>query len=307
MSGFEETGVTRVSLHLGGPDANLKRRRPALHVLRGWNVGALYLIDELKLPLVMGRDKNAGLCIDHDSVSRQHAVLDRDPLGSVFVRDNGSTNGIFVNGKKVPSWTLQPGDKFYLGEIIIRYDLLDEDDIGFTRDVRDKINASKRDALTNLLSKGYFLEEVPKILQYSHKKKRDFFIVAIDIDHFKMVNDTYGHQAGDVVLQAVSAMLQKGIRENDLAIRYGGEELIAILFDLADNTALQVANRLREEVAKKPIVAGGKEIPVTISLGVSRLLEGDTLETLFQRADAALYHSKKAGRNRLTAADEVRT
>ena len=124
-------------------------------------------------------------------------------------------------------------------------------------------------------------------------------MIMIDIDHFKMVNDTYGHRTGDGVLRVVAGIIKKEIRDIDSLARYGGEEFAVILPHTVLSPALEVAERLRAKVEESRFSYKGKQFSVTISLGVGEIQEDDTLESFLQRVDAALYAAKNAGRNQL--------
>jgi len=130
----------------------------------------------------------------------------------------------------------------------------------------------------------------------------------VDIDHFKRFNDNFGHVVGDQVLRLVAKALQEGVRESDLAARYGGEELIAILpgADLAACTA--VAERIRHGIAKGKITrrSTGEELPgITVSIGVGEFQFGESLEDMIDRCDRALYQAKKRGRNLVVTENEI--
>jgi len=124
-------------------------------------------------------------------------------------------------------------------------------------------------------------------------------MIMIDIDHFKMVNDTYGHRTGDGVLRVVAGIIKKEIRDIDSLARYGGEEFAVILPHTVLSPALEVAERLRAKVEESRFSYKGKQFSVTISLGVGEIQEDDTLESFLQRVDAALYAAKDAGRNQV--------
>lgn len=129
--------------------------------------------------------------------------------------------------------------------------------------------------------------------------------VLCDLDHFKSINDTRGHDAGDLVLKAVSAALSKGVRDVDFLARWGGEEFLAVLPDTNGDGAALVAERLREFVAALELTHDGQPLRVTTTLGVATLREGETAEQAIARADAALYEGKRGGRNRVVRADAL--
>jgi diguanylate cyclase (GGDEF)-like protein len=122
----------------------------------------------------------------------------------------------------------------------------------------------------------------------------------LDLDHFKQINDNYGHPLGDQVLQQFAKRCQSSVREVDLIGRYGGEELVILLPETDSETAILVAERLRASVEETPMKVSGQEFNVTVSIGVSRKDENTLeLETLIARADQAMYIAKHKGRNRV--------
>ena len=123
-------------------------------------------------------------------------------------------------------------------------------------------------------------------------------LVLVDIDHFKKVNDTWGHEAGDAVLKQVARILQDGVRSVDICVRYGGEEIAMLLAQTDSEHAVEVAERLRERIAAQPIRHGGAEISVTASFGVATYPETVKVrDQLFPASDKALYIAKHEGRN----------
>jgi diguanylate cyclase (GGDEF)-like protein len=130
--------------------------------------------------------------------------------------------------------------------------------------------------------------------------KRPFCCMMLDLDHFKRINDEYGHLIGDQVLQEFAKRCERSVREVDLVGRYGGEEIMILLPETDRETSMQVAERLRTTIVATPIQVFGKEISVTVSIGVATQDENTTdLETLIARADQALYIAKHKGRNRV--------
>jgi diguanylate cyclase (GGDEF)-like protein len=127
----------------------------------------------------------------------------------------------------------------------------------------------------------------------------------IDIDHFKRVNDTYGHEAGDAVLKALAASLQLAAREGDVVARLGGEEFVLLLPSATKEVAAAVAERLRGHVQALSVATGGSTVQVTASFGVSLQAQGEEWSTALQRADVALYEAKRGGRNRVVLAVEA--
>jgi len=163
------------------------------------------------------------------------------------------------------------------------------------------LEAALTDALTGLYNRRYMAQHLPGLLAKAAAAGKPLALFMIDIDHFKKVNDTYGHAAGDAVLKAVAARIPDLVRAEDTAARMGGEEFMAVLPDAGPEPALRVAERLRLAIAETKIAdpAAPDGLSVTVSIGVASAKAGETPEALMGRADAALYRAKQAGRNRV--------
>ena len=160
----------------------------------------------------------------------------------------------------------------------------------------------QHDALTTVYNRAYLLDMLPKLIATSQRYQENLSIVMVDLDHFKAINDSYGHLGGDMVLKATALVMQQGIRETDLVARYGGEEFMLVLPHTNQEQAWLVAEKVRLQLSHTHITLPDQELPiqVTASLGVTQLLAIDSVDSLIQRADALLYQSKKQGRNRCT-------
>lgn len=165
------------------------------------------------------------------------------------------------------------------------------------------ITMAVTDSLTGLHNRRYLDTHMPVLLSRATGRERPLSVIMIDFDHFKRVNDQYGHDGGDDVLREFAARLRKKIRGMDVMCRYGGEEFAIVLPDTDLAASAHVAERILEAVSEKPfLLAGGKhQIDMTISIGIAslRLMGADTVEALFARTDAALYEAKTKGRNRI--------
>ena len=157
---------------------------------------------------------------------------------------------------------------------------------------------ARTDALTGLWNRMHFGEQLTRILAEADRYEHPVSLVLMDIDHFKQVNDTWGHEAGDAVLRQVARVLQDGVRAVDICVRYGGEEIAMLLAQTDSAHAVEVAERLRARVAETPVKHGPAEIPVTASFGVATYPETVKVrDQLFPAADKALYIAKHDGRN----------
>lgn len=156
-----------------------------------------------------------------------------------------------------------------------------------------------KDQLTGLYNFGYFAEELGhRVEEYSrHNEHQELALILLDIDHFKRFNDTYGHQAGNVVLQEFAKCLQKQTRKMDVVCRYGGEEFVCILPMCAKNKAFECAERIRKAVAQLNFIFNDERVKITSSIGVATMRPGLDTATLIEAADQALYQAKSEGRN----------
>ncbi len=170
--------------------------------------------------------------------------------------------------------------------------------------VQSAMEAAVRDPLTGLSNRRYFDRHVTTLFDTAMAEERSLSLITLDIDHFKLVNDTYGHQAGDEVLRIFANRVSKNVRGKDLAYRFGGEEFVVVMPDTDQDLAFVVADRMRREVAASAFVTneGDHEISVTVSAGVA-CMNGpeDTLDAMLKRADDALYTAKRNGRNQVIA------
>lgn len=155
------------------------------------------------------------------------------------------------------------------------------------------------DALTGVHNRHWMVDAFPRALHRCELNKSPFAIMMVDIDHFKRVNDTYGHLVGDIALKVVAKCMAESFRPHDLLVRYGGEEFAALFSDIDLEEAKAIAERLRTRVADTVIHHEGISFQVTISIGIARTQHEEKLETLIGEADQALYRAKELGRNRV--------
>ena len=165
-------------------------------------------------------------------------------------------------------------------------------------------NLAAHDPMTQLLNRRGLTDALQ--LYFNSRKAEPAYALMVDVDHFKRINDSYGHQAGDTVLCHVAQVLRSTVRRGDLTGRMGGEEFVAICLDSDAEGVMQLAERLRAamESHAMPMAGGGKMLHCTVTVGVSHQFTGvEGLEVAIQQADAALYRGKAAGRNRVELAD----
>jgi diguanylate cyclase (GGDEF)-like protein len=174
---------------------------------------------------------------------------------------------------------------------------------------REYERAAKTDLLTGVHNRRWMDEMFPRQVARSQRSGQPLAVLMVDIDRFKRLNDTYGHQLGDVVLKATARKLAETLRPTDFLVRYGGEEFIAMLPGAAQDQAAVAAERLRIAVERTDFAAPepGTMLKVTVSIGVAVLANGETLEQLIERADNALYRAKAAGRNTVVTTSQERS
>ncbi|MBI3185587.1 MAG: GGDEF domain-containing protein [Myxococcales bacterium] len=265
----------------------------------GSSVGKMFKISG---EMVIGRGNDTDVHLADDGISRRHAKVSIGPDGSVIVSDMGSTNGTFLNGERVATKALQDGDKIQVGTAtILKFSYQDALDEAVQKNLYE---SATRDGLTQLHNKKYFTEALAKEFAHALRHQAPLALLMLDVDHFKKVNDTYGHPAGDYVLQTLGAKLGEALRADDLAARYGGEEFAVILREATLEQAAICAERLRASLAATSFEFGGTKLPVTISIGVACASPGGqipTAEDLVAAADRNLYQAKRSGRNRVVA------
>ncbi|WP_153979553.1 sensor domain-containing diguanylate cyclase [Paenibacillus xylanilyticus] len=168
--------------------------------------------------------------------------------------------------------------------------------------VNDQLETmASTDLLTGLKNRRFFQQKMLESLEGYRANQREFSLLVVDIDHFKSINDTYGHPVGDLVLGNLAGLLQSVSRSTDVVARYGGEEFVIILTDCTAEQAVITAERYRSQVAS----ADWGAYNITVSIGAATVAEEDTDQSLFQKADMALYASKTGGRNRVTHAADL--
>jgi len=278
-----------------------KTQRPWLVVVSGGgNIGKMYRLEHR---IVLGRSPQCDVVIDEDGVSRRHAMLERTVEGNVQLVDLESRNGTFVNGDAISRMTLRDGDKLQIGNTtILKLSYQDEMEEAMQRNLYE---SATRDPLTHAVNRRGFEEALDKELAFARRHGSDVSLLALDVDHFKRVNDTYGHAAGDLVLKRLAEIVSGTIRPEDTFARIGGEEFVVLLRGIARHEAFVWAERMRGAVERAVFDAGDVRIPVTISVGVatSRPAGNGSPKAILEAADAALYEAKRAGRNRVAGAE----
>jgi two-component system, cell cycle response regulator len=250
----------------------------------------------------LGRSVENSLQLNEITVSRRHAFVSIDSRGIIRIKDDGSTNGTYLNGQRIPAHSprqLDDGDRIQLGtRVVLKLVRLDPNDERFQREMFER---TVRDSLTGLYNRAYFIEQVAALAERNAAHGIGLALLMIDVDHFKSVNDGYGHDAGDEVLKEVAAVIRESTRAEDLIARYGGEEFVVALPVSSPELAIDRADRIRRNLAGKAVRAGSELIHITASIGLAFSPPGRSRHerALIMRADQALYKAKADGRNRV--------
>jgi two-component system cell cycle response regulator len=267
-------------------------KEACLVVIYGSDLGRKFNLDAATL--VLGRSSKSDIQIDQESVSRAHSKIVNTGK-SIRIRDLGSTNGTYVNDEPIEEHVLADGDLIKIGRTIFKF--LSGGNI--ERAYHEEIyRLTTIDGLTQIYNKRYFLESLEREIARSNRYRRDMSLVMFDIDHFKKVNDSFGHLAGDQVLKHLAITIKSKIRREDLFARYGGEEFAIVLPEIDGYNAHQFAEKVRRIVEATDFRFEQTKIDVTVSMGVATL-DADTADAaaLIKRADDRLYEAKGAGRN----------
>jgi diguanylate cyclase (GGDEF)-like protein len=163
--------------------------------------------------------------------------------------------------------------------------------------------AAYTDALTGLYNRRHFMELAMMQFERAKRENTVCYVMMLDLDFFKRVNDTHGHLAGDAVLRTVAVCIKEIVRSYDLVARYGGEEFVVMISDADEETALRLAERIRAHVEENACLYDGRRLPITFSIGVASGEGTDSFETLLRYADDAMYAAKEGGRNRVVLHD----
>ncbi|KAF0241434.1 MAG: FHA domain-containing [Planctomycetota bacterium] len=245
---------------------------------------------------VIGRDAECGIVLEDVDVSRHHASIELREEAYIL-KDLGSRNGTTVNDRRVTEAPLQSGDRIGIGRGILKfmrgYDVETQ--------YHETIYAMTiQDALTGIPNRRFLMEALRREIVRSHRHRRPLSVAMIDIDHFKKVNDRYGHFTGDAVLRDICGRFRASIRADEVFARYGGEEFVLVLPEATLEQAREMAERLRALASAKPVSVNAAQIPVTVSLGLA-FTQGEevTAEELIARADKKLYDAKTTGRNKV--------
>jgi two-component system cell cycle response regulator len=281
------TAISRITDRPLGKEA-------CLVVIYGDELGKKY---NLNTPsVVVGRSSKCDIQIDQESISRNHSKIVNTGK-SILVRDLGSTNGTYVNDELVEEYILRDGDLIKIGRTIFKFLTGGNIENAYHEEI---YRLTTIDGLTQISNKRFFMETLEREIARAHRYQRALSLAMFDLDHFKRINDTYGHLAGDYVLKQMASAVKQKIRREDLFARYGGEEFAIILPEITLEAALTFSEKVRQLVEEQEFRFENTRIDVTISMGVAAATDKVTeVETLIKLADEHLYAAKAAGRNQV--------
>ena len=270
---------------------------PSLVVIQGDGIGQRHSL--YSGTLRVGRADTCGISIDDDASSRVHCQFETN--GSTTVaRDLGSMNGTFVNDERVTQKTLADGDTVTVGHTIFKFLGMSNPEAAYFEEVHRLMTT---DPLTGAMNRRAFDEDLARCWYEARRYDRPFSLLMLDIDHFKRVNDTYGHQAGDQVLARIGALVGESKRFSDRFCRYGGEEFALLLPQTSLANAYILAERIRLAIGALRFTHEDKTFGVTVSIGMSDANASlETHEAMVKVADDRLYEAKHGGRNQVVPA-----
>ena len=293
------TRTTDATIAVSSPLPARHKTGALLTVVVGPHTGRAYSIVE---PVtVVGRGKTANVRIDDPGASRNHARIVVSEDGKYLLEDLASTNGTFVDGVRVECTELKSGDRIRLGATVtLSFAILDAQ---AERLQHQLYESSVRDPLTRAHNRRYLVERLAGEIAYAKRHGSEFALMLLDLDHFKHINDTHGHLAGDDVLRGVASLVARLIRAEDVLARFGGEEFVVAARGIEIGQVLRFAERLRSAIERQDMKADTVMVRVTASIGCATLRElpesARDADGLLRLADERLYTAKTLGRNRV--------
>ncbi len=267
-----------------------------LVVVRGVGTGNKILLS--KPEIVIGRGDEADVRLAKAGVSRRHAAIQQLDGGSFRLIDLQSTNGTFVNAERIQDATLKDQDLIAVGESRLKFIAADSPEQPYYEELYCQ---AQLDKALQIYNKHYFLTRLDEELRRHQRAESALSLVLLDVDHFKRLNDSHGHLAGDAALVHLVDLVKQRLHETHVLCRYGGEEFGIVMAQTDLVSALSTAEEIRQLVASTPVLYANAPIPMTISLGISSHTAEDpksTCEAMIVQADKALYAAKHHGRNR---------
>lgn len=281
-----------------------KVQEPCLIVIQGKFQGHRFLIT--KSETILGRDGSADIVLGDPNISRKHAWLIRE-AGEVKLRDLDSANGIFVNDRKIESketLILKKEDHIRLGNTILKFVPAGEIETVFYEKLMNVVNL---DALTQVYKRAYLLDSLENEFKRAKSLQTEFSLIFFIIDQFKLVNDQYGHDAGDFVLKQFASLARRSgcTQPNYTLARYGGEEFVLLLPGVSPHQAEVLAQQIQGDVQSHAFVYEGSRVLVTSSFGISSIRLGiESALTLLKKASKTLDRYRETERSRIVVSSD---
>ena len=277
-------------------DKDFEKKVPGLTVLSGDQVGRRIMLADDRITI--GRSPEATIMLRDTLISRQHLAIDFNPeVNGYVIQDLKSSNGSFLNGLRITEAPLKESDKILIGNIILRFGWSDVFDLQYQHELDNLLNI---DELTGLIVKRRFDEELDRFIAVSRTQGAELAMIMMDIDGVKQINDTYGHSFGAYTISQTGKLIKVATDHKGFASRFGGDEFMIFLPNINMKAAVQIAETIRLQVETHNFKMEGIILRPTISVGVSIFKKNDTMTSLFNRADEALYTSKRTGRNKVS-------
>jgi len=272
-------------------------RTACVVVIHGPGIGSRVDIGDARISV--GRSPQTDLHVPHASISRRHCEFWRSG-DNYFVRDLGSTNRTRLNELPIEVAELADGDHIVLGDVILKFISHSSVEAGYHEEI---YQLATHDALTGLFNRRQFSDLLASEAARSLRREPNTVLAIIDVDHFKRINDRFGHLEGDGVLKKLAEILRSHVRAGDVLARIGGEEFAVLMADTDIEQAKQFAERVREAVEASVFAPGAEPQTMTVSVGLAALSKSRREPTeLMRAADRALYAAKETGRNRVCCA-----
>ena len=249
--------------------------------------------------MTLGRSPDAEIQIIDTGISRRHIYI-RFNENSVTVEDLESANGTYVNGERLNGEVeITNGDQVSIGvATVLKFSLSNQLDAEYQDHIQEQLS---KDTLTNAYNRKAFSQCLNSTYINAKQDFTPICLLMIDVDHFKTINDTYGHQVGDTILKHVAESLIKTVRSVDYVCRYGGDEFAIVCPSIDSLRGLQLAEKVRSNIETLRFKVGAERIKVTASIGISNYPENEIkcVSQFIAYADKAMYKAKRNGRNQI--------